>query len=211
MATHRGRSHSHINLYTPGLPPQTLTPYAYTNLPDKTALIAEFQGKNLNQLRTPAMVIDRSTFADNCARMHDRAAHLGTLFRAHVKTHKTVEGTRLQLKSSSAETHSVVVSTLMEAWSIVQAGLVSDGTILYGLPVSPAKITDLHALRTELATHGAVLRLMVDHPYQIRALEAFDRQHPSNDPSLAKWSAFVKIDVGTKYVTCTPLHATFHP
>ncbi|KAG8684557.1 hypothetical protein FRC09_015309 [Ceratobasidium sp. 395] len=205
MATHRGRSHSHINLYTPGLPPQTLTPYAYTNLPDKTALIAEFQGKNLSQLRTPAMVIDRSTFADNCARMHDRAAHLGTLFRAHVKTHKTVEGTRLQLKSSSAETHSVVVSTLMEAWSIVQAGLVSDGTIK-----DATKIADLHALRTELAIHGAVLRLMVDHPYQIRALEAFDRQHPSKDPSLAKWSAFIKIDVGTKRAGLTPGSVDLH-
>ncbi|KAG9116049.1 hypothetical protein FRC07_007482 [Ceratobasidium sp. 392] len=220
MAAHRGRSHSHLNLYTPGLPPQTLTPYAYINLPDKAALLAEFKGKTLNQLRTPAMVMDRSTFADNCARMHDRAAHLGTLFRAHVKTHKasfvesaTSEGTRLQLKSSSAQTHSVVVSTLMEAWSIVQAGLVSDGTVkdlLYGLPVSPAKIADLHALRTTLATHGAVLRLMVDHPYQIRALEAFDRQHPSNDPFLAKWSVFVKIDVGTKRAGLTPASNELH-
>ncbi|KAG9083770.1 hypothetical protein FS749_005749 [Ceratobasidium sp. UAMH 11750] len=213
MAGHRERSHSHINLYTPGLPPQTLTPYAFTNPPDKAALVAEFQGKTLGQLRTPAMVIDRSTFAANCARMHDRAAHLGTLFRAHVKTHKTAEGTRLQLNSSSAQTHSVVVSTLMEAWRIVQAGLVSDGTvkdILYGLPVSPAKIADLHALRTTLATHGAVLRLMVDHPYQIRALEAFDRQHPSDNPTLAKWSIFVKIDVGTKRAGLAPASGDLH-
>ncbi|QRV75431.1 D-serine dehydratase [Ceratobasidium sp. AG-Ba] len=191
MSGHRERSHSHINLYTPGLPPQTLTP----------------------QLRTPALVIDRSTFADNCARMHDRAARLGTQFRAHVKTHKTSEGVRFQLKSSSAETHSVVVSTLMEAWSIVQAGLVSDGTvndILYGLPVSPAKIADLHALRETLATHNAALRLMVDHPYQIRALEAFDRQHPSTNPLLAKWSVFVKIDVGTKRAGLTPSSPDLH-
>jgi len=159
------------------------------------------------------MVIDRATFATNCALMHDRATHLGALFRAHVKTHKTSEGIRMQLKSSSAETHSVVVSTIMEAWSIAQAGLVSDGTvndILYGLPVSPAKIADLHILRTALAMHGAVLRLMVDHPYQVRALEAFDRQHPSNNPSLTKWSVFVKIDVGTKRAGITPSSEELH-
>jgi hypothetical protein len=88
MARPREESHSHINLDTPGLPPQTLTPYAYTSLPDKAALVSHFRGKTLSQLRTPAMVIDRSTFATNCALMHGRAAHLGTLFRAHVKTHK---------------------------------------------------------------------------------------------------------------------------
>ncbi|CAE6506576.1 unnamed protein product [Rhizoctonia solani] len=169
MSRSRHQSHSHINLFTPGLPPQTLTPHAYTNLPDKEALVSEFRGKSLTQLRTPALVIDRATFADNCALMHERAAKLGTGFRAHVKTHKTAEGIRLQLKSSVAETHSVVASTLMEMWSIVHAGLVADGTvndILYGLPVSPTKIADLHALRTTLSTYGAVLRLMVDHPYQ---------------------------------------------
>lgn len=64
--------------------------------------------------------------------------------------------------------------------------------------MSPAKIADLHTLRSTLAAHGAVLRLMVDHPYQIRALEAFDREHPTEDPILAKWSVFVKIDVGTQ-------------
>ncbi|KAG8732931.1 hypothetical protein FRC11_010024 [Ceratobasidium sp. 423] len=129
MSRSRHESHSHINLFTPGLPPQTLTPHAYINLPDKEALVSEFRGKSLTQLRTPALVIDRATFADNCARMHERAAKLGTGFRAHVKTHKTAEGTRLQLKSSAAETNSVVVSTLMEAWGVVHSGLVADRTV----------------------------------------------------------------------------------
>ncbi|QRW18323.1 D-serine dehydratase [Rhizoctonia solani] len=196
---HHSHGH-HINLFTPGLPPQTLTPHAYINLPDKEALVSEFRGKSLTHLRTPALVIDRATFAENCARMHQRALKLGTGFRAHVKTHKTAEGIRLQLKSSASETHSVVVSTLTEAWGILHAGLVADGTvndILYGLPISPAKIADLHMFRTALSTYGAVLRLMVDHPYQVRALEAFDREHPTTNPSLSRWNIFIKLDVGT--------------
>ncbi|CAE7199336.1 unnamed protein product [Rhizoctonia solani] len=205
MSQAKHRTHGHLNLFTPGLPPQTLTPHAYINPPNKEALVSEFQGKPLTQLRTPALVIDRATFSDNCARMHERAAKLGTGFRAHVKTHKTAEGTRFQLKSSVSETKSVVVSTLMEAWGIVHSGLVADATILYGLPVSPAKIADLHTLRTTLSTYGAVLRLMVDHPYQVRALEAFDREHPTTNPMLSQWSIFIKLDVGTRRAGVSPV------
>lgn len=70
------------------LPPQSTT---YTGLPIKEPLNEAFVGKRLNELRTPAFVIDRSVFARNCARMHDRAAQWGCDFRAHVKTHKASE------------------------------------------------------------------------------------------------------------------------
>ena len=41
-----------------------------------------------------------------------------------------MEGTRLQLKSSSGKTDAVVVSTLMEAWKVLQSGLVADGSVM---------------------------------------------------------------------------------
>jgi hypothetical protein len=40
-----------------------------------------------------------------------------------------VEGTRLQLVSSFATTHAVVVSTLMEAWEVVKSELVPGGVV----------------------------------------------------------------------------------
>lgn len=43
---------------------------------------------------------------------------------------QTVEGTRLQLNSSSGQTNAVVISTLMEAWNVLQTGLVADETVL---------------------------------------------------------------------------------
>src|ERR1700729_1125709 len=118
----------------------------YLDPPQKQELLNEFVGKPLKALRTPAMVIDRHIFAQNCARMHEKAAQWGASFRAHLKTHKvnvarrdetipteekyqTVEGTRLQLVTGADKTTAVVVSTLMEAWEVVRAGLVADGMV----------------------------------------------------------------------------------
>jgi D-serine ammonia-lyase len=46
-----------------------------------------------------------------------------------ISLYKTAEGTRLQLVTSEDHTDAVVVSTLMEAWQVIQAGLVEDGTV----------------------------------------------------------------------------------
>jgi D-serine ammonia-lyase len=43
--------------------------------------------------------------------------------------HQTAEGTRLQLISNVDKTSAVVVSTLMEAWELIRAGLIADGTV----------------------------------------------------------------------------------
>ncbi|KAL5534392.1 hypothetical protein ACEPAG_854 [Sanghuangporus baumii] len=176
---------------------QTRTPVDLIGLPSKKALCDEFVGKRLSSLRTPALVVDRVAFAGNCARMLDAAQGWGAKFRAHLKTHKTAEGTKLQLVTSAGQTHAVVVSTLMEAWQVLRSGLVAEGVIndiLYGMPIAANKIADIAALSDELAKHNAVLRLHVDHPEQIAALEAFESQR--SEPR--KWSVFVKVDCGDK-------------
>ena len=130
------------------LPVQTNTPDQLLLRPDKDALLAAFRGKGLDALRTPAAVIDRAVFARNCVKMLQSAAEWGASFRAHVKTHKvcvhpqssrcvhylilawqTAEGTRLQLSNAGGKTHAMVVSTLMEAHEVFNAGLVADGTV----------------------------------------------------------------------------------
>ncbi|KII94064.1 hypothetical protein PLICRDRAFT_50053 [Plicaturopsis crispa FD-325 SS-3] len=188
------------------VPVQTSTFRHGSLSPDKKVLVDEFVGKPLDALRTPAIVIDRSVFAKNSARMHETAKQWGTGFRAHLKTHKTAEGTRLQLNSSADKTGAVVVSTLREAWGVVDAGLVADGTvndILYGLPVAVNKIADLATLWDEIETHGATVRLLVDHPDQVYFLEEFEKQRATP----RRWSAFIKVDGGQKRAgvsTATP-------
>ncbi|KAL0576370.1 hypothetical protein V5O48_005629 [Marasmius crinis-equi] len=194
-------------MYTP---PQTLTPHGLSSLPDKKALVAQFAGKSLNELRTPAMIIDRGVFADNCAKMHEKALSWGTGFRAHLKTHKTAEGTRLQLESKGGKTGAVVVSTLMEAWNVVNAGLFKDGTVndlLYGLPVAPNKIEDLSNIWDEVASNGGVVRLLVDHPSQIHFLEQFE----SKRSQPRRWSVFLKIDGEQKRAGISITSPQFEP
>lgn len=103
----------------------------------------------------------------------------------------------------------------MEAWEVVNSRLVAEGIvkdvckqsstllsfdlimtrqILYGLPVATNKIADLSDLWDEVAKDGAILRLLVDHPKQIEALNDFE----STRPVKRKWSVFVKIDGGTR-------------
>lgn len=68
---------------------QTKTPWPYLT-PNKEALVNEFAGKPLDELRTPALVVDRAAFKDNCAKMHQNAKDWGASFRAHLKTHKVL-------------------------------------------------------------------------------------------------------------------------
>ena len=66
---------------------QTHTPLQLLT-PNKDALVKEFVGKSLNELRTPALIVDRAAFRDNCAKMHQNAKDWEASFRAHLKTHK---------------------------------------------------------------------------------------------------------------------------
>ncbi|KAI0032750.1 putative serine dehydratase domain-containing protein [Vararia minispora EC-137] len=178
---------------------QTFTPHQLLSLPQKDVLVKEFVGKSLNELRTPAFVLDRAIFASNCARMHAKARQWGASFRAHLKTHKTAEGTRLQLISDADKTGAVVVSTLMEAWQVVNSGLVSEGTIndiLYGLPVAINKIADLSKLWEEVSSYGCTVRLLIDNAVQVKALEEFEKTLPEG----RLWSVFIKCDGGQRQV-----------
>jgi len=172
-------------------------PNSLRGQPDKQSLKDEFVGRPIDSLPTPAMVIDRATFAKNCAKMHQNAKDFGASFRAHLKTHKTVEGTKLQLRSNVDRTDAVVVSTLMEAWQVLNGGLVADGVvkdILYGLPVAINKIADLSAIWDKMMEYGGIVRLLIDHPDQIKHLEIHEsrREHPR------RWSVFVKVDGGQR-------------
>ncbi|EPX71700.1 alanine racemase [Schizosaccharomyces octosporus yFS286] len=159
----------------------------YLNV-DKQELKRAYVGKTVQQVPTPGFFIDRNKFSQNCNRMLDRAEKIGVSFRAHVKTHKTSEGTLLQL--GDGKTKAVVVSTLMEAFSLIpliQEGKIND--LLYGLPVANSRLSELYEL-TKIIPH---LRLMIDHPKQLQLLREFS----SKIPNIKAWSIFVKIDMGT--------------
>jgi D-serine deaminase-like pyridoxal phosphate-dependent protein len=62
--------------------------------------------------------------------MHAIASEQSLLFRAHVKSHKTAEGTKLQLGEGLKKGEGkLVVSTIAEGWGLVQDGVLDDGTV----------------------------------------------------------------------------------
>ncbi|KAH7883552.1 putative serine dehydratase domain-containing protein [Phlebopus sp. FC_14] len=156
------------------------------------------------------MVVDRAAFKDNCTKMHQNAKDWGANFRAHLKTHKTVEGSRLQLISDVDKTSAVVVSTMMEAWGVVRGGLVADGTVedlLYGLPVAFNKLDDLSLLHEEMTKYGGTVRIFVDNLEQVKYLE----QYESSQEKPKKWSVFIKMVGEQKRAGTSPKRESFIP
>lgn len=165
-------------------------PSNFTALADKESLLNNYKGKRLQELPTPSFIIDRDVFRKNSEKMLQNASKLGAEFRAHVKTHKSIEGTLLQLGSGDLKTDRVVVSTLMEAWNLiplVEKGIISD--MLFSLPVVLSRLDELADLSTKIPN----LRLMLDSPEQLGILTAYNKSISRNQ----KWSIFIKINMGT--------------
>lgn len=160
-------------------------------LADKSAILNAFKGKLVSELPTPSFIVDRNVVRDNCTRMMQSVSRLGLSFRAHVKTHKTIEGTRMQTNSGGHETDRIVVSTLNELYGLMP--LVEDGSItdvLFSLPVVPSKLEEL----AELSVKVPHFRIMLDHPSQLDILQQYNELHNRS----VKWSVFIKIDMGSQ-------------
>ena len=71
---------------------------------------ARWIGENVEKLPSPSFVISLPQFKINCDRMRARASSLGLALRPHVKTHKTIEGAKLQ--TDGLPERQIVVSTL---------------------------------------------------------------------------------------------------
>lgn len=165
-------------------------PYQFTPLADKAKLLEAYKGKPITDLPTPSFIVNQTRFKANSEKMLNNAAKLNADFRAHVKTHKTTEGTVLQLGSGPNTTDKVVVSTLMEAWNLlplVESGKISD--ILFSLPGVTSRLDELY----ELSTKVPKLRLMLDNADQVELLIKYNKTHSIEK----KWSLFIKINMGT--------------
>jgi D-serine deaminase-like pyridoxal phosphate-dependent protein len=84
----------------------------------KAQLRDRFVGQNLKDVPTPTIVLDLAKLEVNCERMLDATERLGLLWRAHIKTHKTTELTRLQVGNDRTTPVSIMTSTVLEAENI---------------------------------------------------------------------------------------------
>lgn len=166
-------------------------------------ILSKYKGKGFRELPTPCFVVQESKFDSNCTNMlnnvHDLslATDRQILFRAHVKTHKTAQGTFKQLghglSSVKRTVHSILISTIKEAQGLLDyqesigKNYIKD--ICYSLPACvPEKLEQL----SNLSKRTGSLRLFVDNVEHFANLADFGKPAGS-----AKWSVFIKIDMGT--------------
>ena len=117
---------------------------------------------NLQQLSTPAALLDGMRLQHNIVRMQSRISALGARLRPHVKTAKSLPVADLQMVAGA---QGITVSTLKEAEVFFDAGITD---ILYAVCISPPKLAQARALRER----GCALTVVVDSVAAAQAIVA---------------------------------------
>ena len=138
------------------------------------------QPTRIEELKTPALVLDAGRVRRNAERMSARVAQMGARLRPHVKTHKCVEVARIQ---TAAHTGAITVSTLAEARAFAAHGF---RDITYAVPIEPGKFTEA----TELARACERLALLTDDADTVSPLDAAARR------AGVTLELFLKVDCG---------------
>ncbi len=129
--------------------------------------------QQLNDLETPALVLDRGILERNIEAMNHRLEEAGAALRPHLKTCKSMDVARLVMKPPA---RGITVSTLHEAEYFFDHGIVD---ILYAIGIAPNKLARVAGLRRR----GADLKVVVDHPdgaaFVARAAERFGAAIPA--------------------------------
>jgi D-serine deaminase-like pyridoxal phosphate-dependent protein len=120
----------------------------------------------LQNIQTPAAIVDRSLMQRNIDRMQLRMNDLGVRFRPHVKTAKSVEIARAQ---GAAGSRGITVSTLAEAEYFFGNGFTD---ILYAVGISSSKLP--RAL--DLVRRGCRLKITTDNRESAHAIAKFGRE-----------------------------------
>ncbi len=134
----------------------------------------------IDELRTPAFLVDVKKVRRNARAMIERARRHGVRLRPHVKTHKTVEIARMQVGGGPA---AITVSTPEEARFFATAGFED---ITYAFPLAPDRLSWAAGF-TETIRHFHVI---VDHPEMAPALDSAGRSRG------IRFSVFLKVDPG---------------
>src|SRR5262245_4813366 len=133
----------------------------------------------IDDLGTPAALIDVQRMQTNIERMQRRMDVLGVKFRPHVKTTKCLPVVRAQL---AAGARGITVSTLKEAEQFFGAGITD---ILYAVGMVPTKLPQV----LELRRRGCDLKIVIDSVAAAQAVVAFAN---AQQQSLEVW---IELDV----------------
>lgn len=116
----------------------------------------------LEQLETPALLLDQAQMDRNIQRMRSRMRHLGVAFRPHVKTNKSIDVARRMMETPQGP---ITVSTLLEADYFAAHGVTD---ILYAVCIAPNKLDHVASLQAK----GVRLSIILDSMETARLLAA---------------------------------------
>ncbi|MBA3804195.1 MAG: alanine racemase, partial [Acidobacteria bacterium] len=91
---------------------------------------------SLDELKTPALLLDVARVRSNAERIGDRVRAGGAKLRPHIKTHKCIEVARIQTRGHSG---ALTVSTLAEARAFSAHGF---RDLTYAVPIEPGKFDE---------------------------------------------------------------------
>lgn len=114
----------------------------------------------IEDLATPALLLDEAKMTRNIERLAARARELGVALRPHLKTAKCTEIAR---RLGGDGPGAITVSTLTEAEAFHAAG---HDDILYAVGIAPQKLARVQALRAQ----GCDLVVILDSPEQAKAV-----------------------------------------
>ena len=160
--------------------------------------LTDLIGKPVNDIDTPALVIDMDAMKRNLARMAEFAKKHNIRWRPHAKLHKSVTLAKMQIRAGAV---GVCVQKTSEA-EIMAAGGVFNIYISNEV-IAPSKLARVAALAQKLAAQGGQLAIAVDSTEGvIRLAQAMTEARINNkdkagSPGLATViDVFVEIDVG---------------
>src|SRR4029079_4967746 len=135
--------------------------------------------QTLDDLPTPALILDRAILRRHLKRMSDRLRDAGVVLRPHLKTAKSIEVGRMAVQGHDGR---ITVSTLAEARYFADGGFKD---ILSGVGVVPSKL----AAVAELRRRGVNLRVVTDNLAVARAIADAAKNGDT-------FSVFIEIDSG---------------
>lgn len=153
--------------------------------------LAELIGKPVNDIDTPALVIDMDAMKRNLARMAEFAKKHNVRWRPHAKLHKSASLAKMQVRAGAV---GVCVQKTSEA-EIMAAGGVTDIYISNEV-IAPAKLARVAVLAQKLAAQGGHLAIAVDSTEGVIRLAQAMTEARSATGVATVIDVFVEIDVG---------------
>ena len=142
----------------------------------------------IEEVKTPSLLLDIERVRRNAARMSDVAKRNQVRLRPHIKTHKCIEVAKIQ---TAGHDGAITVSTLAEARAFAKHGF---NDITYAVPIEKGKFDD----SIEILKSGVKLNLLTDDAATVQALDE------AAGKAGVKFDVFLKIDCGTHRVGVEP-------